>query len=208
MNDNKKLIKNFPNCFQVSWMERRLPSLGPTLKSGGPTGLALAGKGPGSPSAQRSSDSGEPMRVQPRGAAAGPPAAAARGQPLSPARLRTWGRWGWRVPFQTAGGADWVRLCSQDDGDPPSLRRCRVLSLPRGTPTHSGPSTQGIPDPKSSSLGRATAVCSVCAPSPPSPRDARPGGGFSLPQAAAPHRWRDGHRRAGSGRDLTRPRRT
>lgn len=123
MNDNKELIKNFPNCFQVSLMGHRQPSLPASPKSGGPAGPGSGWEGSGKLRLR------ELLRVQPRGAAAFPPAAAVRRSPLSPARLRTPGRLGWRLPFQTTGRADWVRICSQE-GDPPSLNPCRVLSLP------------------------------------------------------------------------------
>lgn len=45
MNGNKKLIKNFPNCFQVSLMGNRQPSLFPAPKSGGFTRLGAGQEG-------------------------------------------------------------------------------------------------------------------------------------------------------------------
>lgn len=135
MNGNKKLIKNFPNCFQVRLMGHRQPSLSPTPKSGGPTGLGSGWEGSGALSGPALLWPRERLRVQPRGAAAFPPAAAVRRQPLSPARLRTSGRWGWRVPFQTTGGADWVRIGSQEGTRPPSTRAGCFLCRGEHPPT-------------------------------------------------------------------------
>lgn len=107
MNDNKKLIKNFPNCCQLDGRQAALPVALPETGEPGSRGWARAGRGGagqglGSGADERSSDSGSCFG----GRLAGllpplqPPPAAAH---LSPGWTRSPERVEGRVPFPTTG---------------------------------------------------------------------------------------------------------
>lgn len=143
MNGNKKLIKNFPNCFQVSLMGNRQPSLFPAPKSGGSTRLGAGQDGPRNSSGQVFLGLPELFRKRPRRSPASPPAV--YGSVDSAARLRTLGRWvgsrGPALPYPRQG----ARFATEKH--PPTRRR------PRGSSQR----------PKSVSRSQTTAVWAVCA---------------------------------------------
>lgn len=150
MNGNKKLIKNFPNCFQVSLIGNRQPSLFPAPKSGGFTRLGAGQEGPRNSSGQVLLELPELFQRRPRGLPLllQPSPSTARSTPK-----REFGLWG--------GGLV--------GGDPPSPNQGRVVALPWKHPLAPGRPRGESQRPKSVSRSQTPAVGAVCAP----PRETR-----------------------------------
>lgn len=148
MNDNKKLIKNFTNCFHVIVIGGgggRRPLFPPPRNLVHIQGWALTGKALETRAARRSSDSGSYFGGSPVGLL------------LALQPLPSVGRWSPGRDSALAGG--WVGGCrfkpqAELIGSelaarrrPALLRPTQGARLASGTPTHSGPSARGIPEP-------------------------------------------------------------